>query len=211
MISLPHILRLDNTVIESIHRCRNTLGLTVACLLFIVMGTFLYGASVGIWRSPLQAIYSAIKMPLLFIATVLASGTANALLAQVIGSGLSFRQVLLCILLTMTVSASLLGAFAPIVFFFSTQVPASEASYPLLLASLTATVGLAGTVGVVRMHRLLSRLTLTPKRIMLVWFVVSGFAGCQLSWLFSPFLLAPGAETTFLNPDAFSGNFYEYL
>jgi len=211
MMHLTRILRLDDSLIDAIHRHRNTREMALTCLAVILAGTMLYGTGIGIWRSPLQAAYSAIKMPLLFIATVMASGTANAMLAQVSGSGLTFRQVLLCIAITMTISASLLGALAPVTFFMSTQLPASESAYPWMLASLTATVGLSGTLGVVRMHRLLSRLTPMPKRIMLAWFAVSGFAGCQLSWLFSPFLLAPGAETTFLNPQAFSGNFYEYL
>jgi hypothetical protein len=60
----------------------------------IVAGTALYGFAFGLWRSPLQAAYSAIKMPLLFLSTIAASGTANAMLSQVLGAGLSFRQVL---------------------------------------------------------------------------------------------------------------------
>lgn len=181
------------------------------CLGMLLAGTALYGFAFGLWRSPLQAAYSAIKMPLLFLSIVAASGTANAMLSQALGSGLTFRQVFHCISIGMAVSAALLGALSPVALFFALQLPATSTAYPWVLLGHTATIGLCGTVGMIHLHRLLDKLTNMPNLILMIWFLVSGFTGCQLSWILSPFLAMPDRPEPFFNPAAFSGNFYEYV
>ncbi|VGO17059.1 hypothetical protein PDESU_05653 [Pontiella desulfatans] len=181
------------------------------CLGMVLAGSALYGVAFGIWRSPLQACYSAIKMPLLFLSIVATSGTANAMLSQALGAGLSFRQVFRCIAIGMAIAAALLGALSPVALFFAVQLPVSSAAYPWVLLGHTALVGLCGTVGIIHLHRLLRTLTTMPNRVLTAWFLVSGFVGCQLSWIFSPFLAMPDRPEPFFNPAAFSGNFYEYL
>ncbi len=176
-----------------------------------IVGSALYGLAFGIWRSPLQAVYSAIKMPLLFLSTIAASGLANAMLSQVLGAGMSFRHVLLSITIGMAMTAALLGALSPVALFFALQSPASSAAYPWVLVGHTVTIGLCGTVGMVRLYGLLSSLTAVPGRLLATWFLVSGFTGCQLSWILSPFLAMLDHPEPFFNPAAFSGNFYEYL
>lgn len=113
----------------------------------------------------------------------------------------------------------LLGSMSPVMLFFASQCPAPGARnamsvYRVLLFAHTAMVGLCGIIGNVRLYALLKALThSTGKslRILLSWILVSGFAGCQLSWLASPFLARPDVPVPFLNPNAFRGNFFEYL
>src|SRR5215470_1978003 len=58
--------------------------------LIILVGAGLYGATLGLWRGPLQAFYTAIKFPLVIFLTCIGNGAINGMLAQILGSGLSF-------------------------------------------------------------------------------------------------------------------------
>src|SRR5262249_20853805 len=39
------------------------------CIGLIIFGSGIYGAAVGIWREPLQALYTGIKLPLVILIT----------------------------------------------------------------------------------------------------------------------------------------------
>ena len=92
----------------------------------ILAGALLYGFAFGLWRAPLQALYSAVKMPVLFFATVVASALLNTMLAQLLGAGLSFRQVCTAMLFGLAVCAAILGALVPVVVLFLLQLPAPD-------------------------------------------------------------------------------------
>jgi hypothetical protein len=47
----------------------------------IVVGAGCYGAAMGWWRDPLQALYVAIKFPLIILLTALGNALLNAMLA----------------------------------------------------------------------------------------------------------------------------------
>jgi hypothetical protein len=98
--SLPHRLRTllrgePQGVVDWIDD-RGARGL-VSCVGVIVVGCGLYGASVGLWRSPLQAAYVAVKIPLVILLTAAGNAALNGMLAQLLGTGLSFRQTSLAI------------------------------------------------------------------------------------------------------------------
>src|SRR4051794_11536005 len=67
----------------------------VSCVAVIVVGCGLFGATVGLRRSPLQAVYVAVKMPLVILLTSAGNSVLNGMLAQLLGTGLSFRQTAL--------------------------------------------------------------------------------------------------------------------
>ena len=185
----------------------------------ILVGTLAYGFSFGIWRSPTQACYAAVKMPLLIFSVTVASSLINTMLAQVIGSGLSYRQVWICILVSLAITAALLGSLSPVLLFFACCLPPVDSAdatsvYRTILLGNTTLVGVCGIVGNVQLYRLLRNLTASPAiacRVLLSWIFVSGLVGCELSWILSPFLAKPGEPVPLINPDAFSGNFFEYV
>ncbi|HEY2951117.1 MAG TPA: hypothetical protein VGK40_00965 [Verrucomicrobiae bacterium] len=76
----------------------------------IIIGAALFGAAVGCWRSNLQALYAAIKFPLIILLTTLGNALLNAMLAPLLGLNLGLRQSLL---------AFLLIGFAPVAWIFS--------------------------------------------------------------------------------------------
>jgi hypothetical protein len=67
--------------------------------LIIVMGAGCYGAAVGWWRGPEQALYTAIKFPLLMFLTTCGTGLLNGMMAPLLGLNIPFRQSFLTILM----------------------------------------------------------------------------------------------------------------
>src|SRR6185437_2544888 len=61
------------------------------CLVLIISGSALYGAAMGIWRAPLQAVFTAIKFPLIILLTTFGNALLNGMLAPLLGLNISFR------------------------------------------------------------------------------------------------------------------------
>src|SRR5438046_3961854 len=98
-------------------------GLVGLCVLSIVTGAGLYGAVMGCWRAPLQALYVAIKLPLLILLTSLGNGLLNGMLAPLLGLNLSFRQSLTAVLVSFAYAALVLGALSPVGLFIVWNTP----------------------------------------------------------------------------------------
>jgi hypothetical protein len=58
----------------------------------IILGAGLYGAAMGWWRDPQQALYVAIKFPLIILLTTLGNALINGMLAPLLGLNIPFRQ-----------------------------------------------------------------------------------------------------------------------
>lgn len=216
--SIQRLARFDETLVRQLKA--GTCGpVAVSAILVIVAGAALFGLAFGIWRAPEQALYSAIKMPAMILAVVAVSSLINIILAHVLGSGLSAWQTTTCVLLSLAITCLILAALAPIICLFALQCPPPQApgamlSYRSLLTANTGLVAAAGVAGNVRLYRLLRILTpsaSTASRVLLSWILTTGLAGCEFSWICSPFLARPDIPIMFLNPNAFHGNFFEYL
>ena len=195
----------------------------------ILAGTCLYGFVFGIWRAPLQGLYSAIKLPAVFFSVVLASGLINAMFAQLLGARLSFRQTIMAMLLALASSAALLGSLAPVVLFFLYQAPApdpaamsasiesssaahSMKTYWLILLTHIAIIGASGLTGYWRLFSMLRAAIGEPRvarRVLIAWTAISGFVGCEISWMFSPFLCKPYQKPHIFPQEYDEANFYE--
>ena len=212
------LCRMDALIADAF--ARDALGpLAASAAVLLLGGAALYGFVFGLWRSPWQGALSAAKLPLVLFATVALSGCVNGMLAQTLGSGLSFRRTLVCILLGLAVSAVLLAAVSPVALFFVLQLappgaPGDLTVYRALLPLHTAAIGACGVAGCIRLYRLLLAVAPNPAaagRTLASWILVSGLVGCEVSWVASPFLARPDLPVPLLNPGAFQGNFFEYL
>src|SRR5947207_15803496 len=58
----------------------------------ILIGSGLYGLTIGIWRAPLQSPYTAIQSPLLVFLTCAGTGGLNGVLGHILGSALPLEQ-----------------------------------------------------------------------------------------------------------------------
>ena len=184
----------------------------------IVVGAGLYGAAMGWWRDPMQALFVGIKFPLIILLTTLGNALLNAMLAPLLGLNISLRQSLLAVLMSFAITAAILGAFAPLLAFVVWNVPAmtpdvkSTTAYVLIKLLHVVVIAFAGIAGNVRLYQLLQQLAGhrgVAQRVLTAWLTVNLFLGSQLTWIARPFIGAPQLPVAFLRGDALKGNFYE--
>jgi hypothetical protein len=184
----------------------------------IVIGTGCYGAAMGWWRSPEQALYTAIKFPLIILLTTAGNALINGMLAPLLGLNIPFRQSFAAIIMSFTVASAILGAFSPIVAFLVWSLPPLSSTssaggvYNLILSAHVLVIALAGTTGNARLFQLLHRLAdgrQVARQVLITWLAGNLFLGSQLSWILRPFVGSPALPVEFLRANAFHGNFYE--
>jgi hypothetical protein len=193
-------------------------GRTIFQIFIVIVGGALYGAAIGFWRDPMQSVYTAIKLPLLILTTTFATALLNGMLASLLGLNLRFRQSLLTILTSFSISSAVLGSFSPILFFVAWNTPpvsrtsSAGTSHSILLLTEVAVIAFAGLVANLRLRQLLRRLsgsTAVAQKILFAWLATNLFLGSQVSWILRPFVGSPGLPVEFLRADAFQGSFYE--
>jgi hypothetical protein len=190
---------------------------TALCILAAFLGAGVYGFTVGLWRAPLQAFYTAIKFPLLIALTCAGNALLNGILAQLLGSGLSFRQTSLSILMSFASTGLILGALAPISLFvlYNTPPLASRATvlgHSITLLTHVAFIAGAGVMANRRLFGLLKKVSPSEsiaRRVLIGWLLGNLLLGSQLAWVLRPFIGSPGLQVEFLRPDPLRGNFYE--
>ena len=173
----------------------------------------------GSWRAPLQALFTALKLPLIILLTALGNGLLNAMLAPLLGVNLGVRQSLRAVVMSFTIAGAILGAFSPLLAYLIWNTPphspapgASFSAHSLVLLSETAMIafaGIAANVRLLQVLRVLSGSTGAARKVLFAWLAGNLFLGSQLSWIFRPFVGSPHLEVQFLRPDPFRGSFYE--
>lgn len=187
------------------------------CVAVIVVGSGVYGATIGLGRAPLQAWYTALKFPLLLLLTTAGNALLNGMLAQLLGLGISFRHATLAIVTSFAITSVVLASFSPVTLFLWWSAPhfssaQSGVAHSATLVTHVALIALAGTTANIALFRLLCALSgcrRTAGRILAAWLLGNMFLGCQLSWVMRPFIGAPSLPVAFFRADAFRGNFYE--
>jgi hypothetical protein len=196
-------------------------GHLVLHLAWIIVGAGIYGAAVGMWRGGEQALYTAIKLPLIILLTALANALLNGMLAPLLGLNITLRQSFFAILTSFSISAAILGAFSPLVAFIIWNTPPlviglqiSGVTYGSILLAHVIVIAFAGTVANLRLSQWLRQLGGTPaaaRRVLCAWLAGNLFLGSQLSWILRPFVGSPGLPVEFLRPNALHGSFYETI
>ncbi|HEV2318249.1 MAG TPA: hypothetical protein VGV18_00755 [Verrucomicrobiae bacterium] len=187
-------------------------------LAVIILGAGLYGATMGWWRGPQQALFVAIKFPLIIVLVTAGNALLNGLLALLLGLNIRFYQSVSAIFMSFTVTSAVLGAFSPIMAFLIWNAPAMSlkvsagSTYCVILLAHVAVIALAGATGNIRLFQLL--LSWSPHRgsalrVLGAWLTGNLFPGSQLTWILRPFIGSPNLPVQFLRPNAFHGNFYQ--
>ena len=187
------------------------------CLLVIVPDAGLYGAAIGCWRSPAQALSTAVKLPLILRLTTLGNTLLKGSLAPLLGLELSFRQSTVAILFSQTLAAMILAASAPLAFFVVWNLPPMAGAtrgtgYALIQLSQLAAIAVAGIVANVRLLQILRHLAgggAVAGRVLDAWLAGNLLLATQLTWSLRPFFGAPSLPVEFLRADALRGNFFE--
>ena len=140
--------------IQSEHRLNSLIGQMLASS---AIALACYGAVLGLSNGPLQALASAIKLPILFLLTLAICLPTLYLFNLLFGARLSVRQALALVLVAITVTGALTLAFAPVSLFFLIT-DTSYAFFKLLnvsILTLTGAVGLGFLIeGMKRMNGL---------------------------------------------------------
>jgi hypothetical protein len=188
-----------------------------ACAVAILMGGAAYGFTLGLWRAPLMGGYVALKLPMLITLTLLTNGLINSLFAQVLGSGLSFRQTLMSLLMSFATFALIAGGLSPIAMAVVLTAPGPAESegattYRSLLLGQVIIIVYAGITAHRRFLPILRAISTTPSAASLVfiaWLAGNLLVGAQLSWNLRPFFGQPDSPVQFLRADWNHSSFYE--
>ncbi len=188
-------------------------------VVLICAGAGLYGAAMGWWRAPLQAVFVGIKLPLIILLTTAGNALINAMLAPLLGLNISLRQSLLAVLMSFSIASAILGSFSPLIAYMVWNSPPMNAdtvlytgTYSFIQLTHVAVIAFAGIVANVQLMRLLRDLSgsaAVARKVLVAWLAVNLFLGSQLSWILRPFIGSPGLPVEFLRATAFKGNFYE--
>jgi len=192
---------------------------TGLCVGAICIGAGLYGAAMGCWRDPWQALYTGIKLPLAILLTTLGNALLNGMLAPLLGLNVTFRQSLNAVLMSFAIASVVLGAFSPLALFVVWNTPPldgatslSSPEYGLLQLMLATFIAFAGVVGNVRLLPLLRQWAgnaTVAWKVLLAWLAVNLFLGSQVCWVLRPFIWDPAGPTRFIGREYFRSSFYE--
>ncbi len=191
------------------------------CVAAIIAGAGTYGAVMGSWASPLQALYAGIKLPLVILLTTLSNGLLNGMLAPLLGLNASFKQSLLVVLMTFATASVILGALSPVAWFVVWNTPPLAAGtwekspeYGFLQLTLAVFVAFAGITGNLRLLPMLSQWAgsrSVARRVLLAWLAGNLFLGSQICWLLRPYIWEPRGPLHFISSQYLHGSFYETI
>lgn len=181
--------------------------------LFVGFG-LVYGAVMGSYDGgqhmrPLQAAYSAIKVPLLLGATFALSLPSFFVLNTLAGLRRDIPEVVRALLTTQVGISITLASLAP----FTMLWYRSTTSYDLAKLFNLAMFAIASFGGQFLLRRQYARLirrSTAHKWMLRAWLVIYAFIGIQMAWVGRPFIGAPGMETRLLREGAWS-NAYVHL
>jgi hypothetical protein len=193
-------------------------GLVWLCVGAIVTGSGAYGAAMGSWCEPMQAVYVALKLPFLILLTTIGNGLLNGMLAPLLGLRITFRQAQTAVLISFANASTILGALSPVALFVVWNTPPltgttrpTSPEHSFLQLTLVAFIAFAGVVGNVRLLPLLKQWASRDAvawRVLFAWLAGNLFLGSQICWVLRPFLWASGGRVQFISPDCFHGSFY---
>lgn len=181
----------------------------VLCALYgLTMGAT---AWTGSWQRGLaQMTATSIKVPLLYLLSLVVCFPVLYIVLVLMGSKLRFGQGLALILMALAFNSVLLVSCAPIALFFAF----TGASYDFVKL---LHVVICGFSGVWAMTALLHGLRLMCEksdlyplkalRILQIWALIFGFVGTQMAWSLRPFVGEPSMNFTIFRQQ--QGNFYQ--
>jgi hypothetical protein len=157
----------------------------------------LYGAVMGSTHSLWQALSSAVKLPILFLATLVVCSPTLYFFNLIFGSSQSLTQNFALILTALTVTAVLLLSFAPIVLFFLLTTSHYQ-FFKLLNVGVFTIAGIVGVTFLGHGMRIVSASgkegARARRNVVRLWILIYAFVGSQMAWTLRPFIGAPGLQ-----------------
>lgn len=207
---IERVLRDRTAFFDEVRGQQDMRGKIISMLISSFLFFAIYGVVMGARHSFLQAISSAVKLPILFLVTLIICTPSLYFFNLLFGSQQTIGQFLALILTGITTNAVLLLSLAPVTFFFLLTTSA----YPFFKLLNVVFFAIAGVLGIVFLRqgyrRSIDEETKEgrPARrlIFLAWVVLYAFVGSQMAWTLSPFMGNP--ELDFMLVAQQGGNFY---
>ncbi|HYH96113.1 hypothetical protein [Hyalangium sp.] len=184
--------------------------------LIVVFGAG-YGAAMGSYGGdagfggarPLQMFYSALKVPLLLLATFGLSLPSYFVINSLLGLREDLGVAVRALLATQACLTVVLCALAPLTLTWYASYQAYEEA-TLFNALTFAVASVSGQVLLRRLYRPLIARDVRHRALLRLWLIIYAFVGIQMGWLLRPFIGIPGAPTRFLREDTWS-NAYVFI
>ncbi|MHB8579153.1 MAG: hypothetical protein ACYDA4_04740 [Ignavibacteriaceae bacterium] len=205
---MPGLHNKDEFFDKIFHETKTWNRILLLTLLFTGL-TFIYGVVMGCYSGLLQALTAGIKVPVLFILSLLICFPAFFVLQFILGSKMQLTHMIIIILSGFVLTAAIMVSFAPIVVLFVL----TGGNYYFLQLLHIAIFALAGIFG---MKIVLDALKYSceqkdvyPKigvEVFRFWVVILAFVGIQLAWNMQPFLADKTEGYSLFKK--YKGNFY---
>ena len=183
-----------------------------AMLISSVMFLALYGAVLGSTHSLWQALSSAVKLPILFLATLVVCSPTLYFFNVLFGSNQSLTQNVALILTAITVTSVLLLSFTPIILFFLLTTSGYQ-FFKLLNVGICAASGSMGVLFLSQGMRIVAaggkEGASARGHVVRLWILLYAFVGSQMAWTLRPFIGAPSMKFELFRQ--LGGNFYSNL
>jgi hypothetical protein len=172
---------------EGIKVDQKNLSLLISSSVFFAI----YGAIIGSFGGWLQMFVSAIKLPALYLLTMIICLPTLYFFDVIAGSKRTFGQYLALLLSSMAIISVLLFGFAPITLFFRLSIN----DYHFFILLNVVILAITGLIGInffykTMIMKLIKEQLLDNKQRFLViksWLCLYGFVGSQLGWTLRPF------------------------
>ena len=169
-----------------------------------------YGAIMGLQSSLLQAVLSAIKLPIFFMLTMAICFPAMHVMSLLLGGKHSLTQLISLFLLALNGTAVIMLGFAPITLFFLV----TSGNYGFYVLLNTVIVAVSAVFGMRLLSRGMEHLVspeettaiMARKQLFRAWLILYAFVGCQLCWTMRPFVGSPDQPAVMFRQD--KSNFY---
>lgn len=199
----------------------------------ILAGLFLgvsYGAFMGLFAglrggagSIAQLLTSMVKVPALFLLTLIVTFPSLYVFSALSGSRLQFKDTLRLLLAAIAVNLTLLASFGPVTGFFTL----STESYPFMILLNVFFFAVSGVIGLGFLRKALGTVFAGPvtvpptnaaatpipaattdpaSRVFQIWTFIYAIVGAQMGWVLRPFVGAPGEPFQFFR--ARQSNFF---
>jgi len=173
-----------------------------------------YGVFMGLFAafrggpgSVAQLVTSMVKVPSLFLLTLIVTFPSLYVFSALSGSRLQFKDTLRLLLAAIAVNLTLLASFGPVTGFFTL----STESYPFMILLNVFFFAVSGAIGLGFLRQSLgtvfkpvttpeaasppppSRPAVDPaSRVFQIWTLIYAIVGAQMGWVLRPFVGAPG-------------------
>jgi hypothetical protein len=152
-----------------------------------------YGLSMGIYRGASSCVFSALKLPVLYLATFAVCFPLFYVLNCLYAQRLTGAQCLRLLLIASSANALAVASFAPFSLFFSLTTSSSSADYRFVLVLQVAVFAVAALISVIEIGLIFRATAARVGRrlrtsLVLSWAALYAFVLSQMSWALRPWV-----------------------